>query len=793
MGWSVVGVDAALRRERDAEDFTPYIGHVTPEVVLMTDDRVMGMFHLSGVPFETADEDDLNALHTQLNSLLRQIASDRLVVYLHLVRGYDSYYPGGTFRSSFARDLDAQCRRKMLGTDRYRNDLYLSVIRRSPRHAGHGVTKLFRKSKPASGRVLDNAAAALDDTMATLNASLGRYGPHRLGLRAENGVTFTEIGEALRRIMFGNWLPVPLVAGPLGPALYSERVIFGRESIEIRGPGHQAFGAVFGIKEYPGHTYPGQFDAILGAPYRCVLTQSFAFLGKAAAHSILTRKQNQMVSAQDKAASQMVELTEAADQLQSNRFAMGEHHLALMVLCDNLGELPDVAAQARRDLAESGAIVVREDLALEAGYWSQLPGNLRWRVRPAAITGRNFAAMAAMHDYPRGERVGLWGEPIALLQSAGATPYKFHFHVRTHGSGDVGDAVIFGPKGSGKTVFLGFALTMAEKTGARCVLFDKDRGAEIVSRAIGGTYLALDSGVPSGLSPLRALSSTPSNLEFLRTWVTMLVAGDGSLTPGEEKAVEQAVAAIMTLPPHHRSLGELRAMLGQSDPNGIGPRLEKWAAGRALGWVFDNEEDLVQLDAPFVGFDMTKVLDNAEVCGPVMAYLFHRVEALVTGQRLIIAIDEFWKALSFKVFENFAENKIKVIRKQNGIMLFATQSVKDALKSPIGHSIIQECQTQILFPNSKGQPEDYISGINCTPAEYELVTQELPNTRAFLVKQGTASLVAQLDLSGMDDALAVISGRTRTVELMNRLRSDHGDDPDQWLPEFYRLWRSVPA
>lgn len=265
MGWSVVGVDAALRRERDAEDFTPYIGHVTPEVVLMTDDRVMGMFHLSGVPFETAEEDDLNALHTQLNSLLRQIASDRLVVYLHLVRGYDSYYPGGTFRSSFARDLDGQYRRKMLGTDRYRNDLYLSVIRRSPRHAGHGVTKLFRKSKPASGRVLDNAAADLDDTMATLKASLGRYGPHRLGLRAENGVTFTEIGEALRRIMFGDWLPVPLVAGPLGPALYSERVIFGRESIEFRGPGHQTFGAVFGIKEYPGHTYPGQFDAILGA------------------------------------------------------------------------------------------------------------------------------------------------------------------------------------------------------------------------------------------------------------------------------------------------------------------------------------------------------------------------------------------------------------------------------------------------------------------------------------------------------------------------------------------------
>ena len=68
---------AALGREREAEETVPYIGHITPEVMLMTDDRVMGMFHLAGVPFETADEADLNSLHQQLNVLLRNVASDQ--------------------------------------------------------------------------------------------------------------------------------------------------------------------------------------------------------------------------------------------------------------------------------------------------------------------------------------------------------------------------------------------------------------------------------------------------------------------------------------------------------------------------------------------------------------------------------------------------------------------------------------------------------------------------------------------------------------------------------------------
>ena len=62
-----------------------------------------------------------------------------------------------------------------------------------------------------------------------------------------------------------------------------------------------------------------------------------------------------------------------------------------------------------------------------------------------------------------------------------------------------------------------------------------------------------------------------------------------------------------------------------------------------LGWVLDNDVDEVSLDAPFLGFDLTAVLDDPTVRGPVMAYLFHRVESLLDGRRLVLAVDEFWK------------------------------------------------------------------------------------------------------------------------------------------------------
>ena len=60
------------------------------------------------------------------------------------------------------------------------------------------------------------------------------------------------------------------------------------------------------------------------------------------------RKQNQMVSAGDKAASQIDELDDAMDDLESNRFVLGDHHLTLTVFAGSVKELTDNLAKAAR-------------------------------------------------------------------------------------------------------------------------------------------------------------------------------------------------------------------------------------------------------------------------------------------------------------------------------------------------------------------------------------------------------------------------------------------------------------
>jgi type IV secretion system protein VirB4 len=56
--------------------------------------------------------------------------------------------------------------------------------------------------------------------------------------------------------------------------------------------------------------------------------------------------------------------------------------------------------------------------------------------------------------------------------------------------------------------------------------------------------------------------------------------------------------------------------------------------------------------------------------------------------------------------------------------------------------------------------------------------------RRFLLKQGTTSVACDLDLSDAPDCIAVLSGRERTVRLMETIIADSGSHPDAWLDDF---------
>jgi type IV secretion system protein VirB4 len=147
-------------------------------------------------------------------------------------------------------------------------------------------------------------------------------------------------------------------------------------------------------------------------------------------------------------------------------------------------------------------------------------------------------------------------------------------------------------------------------------------------------------------------------------------------------------------------------------------------------------------------------------------------------------MDEFWRLLADPAFESFAKDAPKTWRKLNGVMCVATQSASDVLESPVSRTLIEQTPTKVFFPNSNASAAEYAE-FGLTDREFKLVKEQIePGSRRFLLKQGTHSVVCQLDLGGFDSELAVISGRLTQVRRMDQIMAAHGLDPKCWLPLF---------
>ncbi len=105
----------ALRQEEATSCFIPYSSHVTRHAVKLANGDYIQVLRLQGAAHESADADDINVWHEQLNGFMRNIASPNVAVWSHVVRREYGEYPGGQFPAGFCHTLNEKYRRHMAG------------------------------------------------------------------------------------------------------------------------------------------------------------------------------------------------------------------------------------------------------------------------------------------------------------------------------------------------------------------------------------------------------------------------------------------------------------------------------------------------------------------------------------------------------------------------------------------------------------------------------------------------------------------------------------------------------
>ncbi|MGB3377296.1 VirB4 family type IV secretion/conjugal transfer ATPase [Allopontixanthobacter sediminis] len=778
-----IGAAAWSAKEARAGDRLPYARLIDQHTMLLRDGSVMTAIQVPGLLFETEDSDALNAHAAAREVMLRSTLDARFALYHHIIRRRVEIDLEAEFEDALSAHIDARWKQRLGSGSLFINDQFITLIRR-PARGKAGIAEKLAKMWSRKGQSEVEAdpkdVRSLKAAATGMIASLGAYNAQLLGdYTGSTDRTNNEILELLSALYNGEMRPVrrPSDDTDIGHMLPYRRASFGLDAMELRGSGAPDFSAMLSLKDYPDATSPGLMDGLLRLPCEMIVSESYAPSERQTARERMDLAIRRLRSVDEEAASERADMLAARDALGNGAVSFGDHHLSVQIRSPDLAQLDEATAACAAALADSGAIVVREDTNLEPSFWAQFPGNEQYIVRRAMISSANMASFGSLHGFALGQASGNhWGDAVTLLQTTSATPFFFNFH-----HGDLGNFSVIGPSGSGKTVVMNFLAAQAQKFKPRTILFDKDRGAELFVRGIGGRYDRISAGEPTGFNPL-ALPDTAANRAFLRDWMGVLLKAEG---PEELAIIAQAVDATYGNDPSLRRLRHFRELLSgarRPQPGDLSDRLSAWIMDGENNWLFDNAEDRLDLGNRVLGFDMTALLENPRLRTPTMMYLFHRIEERLDGHPTMILIDEGWKALDDDVFAARIRDWLKTLRKRNALVGFATQSARDALESRISTALVEQTATMIFMPNSRARPEDYCDGFGLTDHELALIRTLPAHSRCFLVRQPDASVVVRLDMSNAPEVLTILSGRESSVRRLDLLRGALGDNPADWYP-----------
>lgn len=810
-----------LEKAISLNEVIPYSSLISDSVIITKNGFLMTTWQIEGISYETRDDEDLDRFKMNLNTLIRSFSHETVAIYCHTVRNKSNLKTKFKFDNDFANEINEKYLESFTENDFMENSLFITLLLLP---GNQKFDKVNNKALSKDER-LEGIKAKLHrflDLSDRFGSSLNKFGALKLSTYEKEidnkPILFSQQLEFYHFLLTGKNQPIRVLNTPIYNYLHDIEIYFSKDMGQITHKGKDSFVRSIEIKEWVKDTQAGFLDEIIALKGRYVLTQSFSMLQKSKAKRLIETQQNRMRSTDDDSIREFNALEDAKDDLASGEICFGEHHLTLVLYADSPDELKSLTNEAFTKLENLGFLVTLSNISLDEAYYSQLPGNFKFRPRTSLISSLNFAGLNSLHNNPIGKPFNnCWGNAVTLLKTQTDTPFYFNFHQTKIGRDDFGDkhlghTLMLGKSGTGKTMLCSFLLNQcmqyrisetfpdnAENKDFLAIYLDKDYGAEINIKALGGVYNRLKNGVSTGFNPFM-LDNTAENVDFLNTLIGVLATSDGvsKLSTADREKINFAVKSVMSLDITNRYCGISRLLENIqediNDENSLKKRLSIWQKGNMYGWVFDNENDTLNFDKSSVyGFDGTEVLDNKEVIQPLAFYLLHRIKKMADGRRLVLYLDEFWKWLQGESFQGFVYDGLKTFRKLNAFIVGSTQSPDEILKNPIARAIVEQTETFLFLPNSKADENEYKKGFKVSDKEFNLIKNFADDSRLFLVKKGNESegdsrgntVVARLDLSTLGrENLKILSGTIDNVQILDSIIDEYGSDPNIWIPIF---------
>jgi type IV secretion system protein VirB4 len=733
-------------------DHLPWAALVAPGVVLNKDGSFQRSFRFRGPDLESATQAELVATCARINNVLRRFGSG-WALFMEAERFQAPDYPVSEFPDDASWLVDEE-RRAQFDS----GGVVEKTGRRYQRQhfeSGYYLTLLFM---PPADRVA-TAERALIETPDDHKARDWRYELAAFVSETERakdllGQVLAEIAPLddaetltyLHGTISAKRHPVAIPEVPMYlDALLADTPLRGGLD-PMLGESHLRCLSILG---FPSSTQPGLLDALnhLEFPYRW--TTRFIALDKTQATKALTnlRRQwfnkrksvtqflrevmhNEPVQLLDSDAdNKMVDADAALQALGGDNVAFGYLTTTVCVQDTDRHRVEEKVRAVERAINGLGFTSIRESLNGVEAWLGSLPGHVYANVRQPLVHTLNLAHLMPLSSVWAGPRRNdhLDGPALFLAETSGSAPFRFSTHV-----GDVGHTLIVGPTGAGKSVLLALmAMQFRRYPDAQIYIFDKGNSARASVLAMGGAHhdLGLDGGL--AFQPLRGIDH-PSEQSWAADWIASLLEHEGvQLTPEVKETIWSALTNLASAPAAERTLTGLSVLL---QSNALKAALQGYTLEGPFGRLLDAAEDKLAL-ADIQCFETEGLLHHARVVLPVLTYLFHRLEARFTGKPTLLILDEAWVYLDNPVFAARIREWLKVLRKKNVAVVFATQSLADIANSAIAPAIIESCPQRIFLPNERAvepQSREFYEQFGLNDRQIELVSRAVPKRQYYL-------------------------------------------------------------
>jgi type IV secretion system protein TrbE len=693
-------------------DLLPWAALVAPGIVLNKDGSFQRTLRFRGPDLESATAGELVAACARANNALRRLGSG-WALFIEAERRPAPGYPASRFPDPVSDLVDRERRAAFDSAGRhFESHTYLTLLYLPPAdpvaRAGRVLLESDQETTGREGKSRNwrqELAAFRLETDRILDLLAG-FMPEVRGLDDAETLTYLHATISTKR----HRITAPGIPFALDGLLVDTPLTGGLEP--MLGDAHLRTLTILG---FPGLTRPGMLDALNHQDFAYRWMTRFIALDKTDAAKLLTRVRRQWFAKRKSVAALLREVltsepTQLVDSDAENKAAdadqalqaLGGDHVAfgyltttITVWDDDRQTAEDKARTVERIVNGMGFATIRENVNAVEAWLGSLPGHVYANVRQPLVHTLNLAhlmPLSAVWAGPAGNP-HLQGPPLLVAETGGTTPFRLSIHV-----GDVGHLLIVGPTGAGKSVLLALlALQFRRYRNARVILFDKGNSARAAVLAMGGTHHALGGEGAAIFQPLRRIDE-PAERAWAAEWVGDLLAHEKIvLTPDVKAAVWSALTSLAAAPPEERTLTGL-SVLVQSNP--LKSALQPYTLDGPFGRLLDAADHRLTL-SDVQCFETEDLLRQPSVVLPVLTYLFHRLEDGFDGRPTLLILDEAWVFLDTPIFAARIREWLKVLRKKNVAVVFATQSLADIAGSAIAPILIESCPQRIFLPNDR--------------------------------------------------------------------------------------------